>query len=335
MNIKYNNNLCSSIIFKGNDVKYVEFIQGYPELNVNYIIWAKPYTLTINKGPGVKTVTVTRTSTKVKDVFTNVTLNSGDVIYHGDTLKVSATANTGYDIDSYTPIISVDGNENVSITASAVKAIPTISDLVTGGEPSARYTAFKVTNHDKFAGYVMYEIINASTSETIMTGYTDKLEPGAYEGKYVKHYGAKGDYNVKVRVKSLLDIYDTSKNHFDWSDWYLATYTKLTLASPVISDAYVNNALTGCRATIYNPNEVPVTVDVKVRSYRDNTLEVDTSFVLEAKTDVKAKFFQYANGINSSDMKFSVSFAAPYYNPSESYVDISYTGPEETTTTPR
>ena len=330
MNIKYNNNLCSSIIFKGNDVKYVEFIQGTPQLNVNYIIWAKPYTLTINKGPGVKTVTVTRTSTKVKDVSTNVTINSGDVIYHGDTLKVSAAANTGYDIDSYTPTISVDGNENVSITASAVKAIPTISDLVTGGEPSARYTAFKVTNHDKFACYVMYEIINTSTSETIMTGYTDKLEPGAYEGKSVKHYGAKGDYNVKVRVQSLLDIHDTSG--YGWSDWYLATYTKLTLASPVISDTYVNNALTGCRATIYNPNEVPVTVYVKVWSYRDDTLEVDTSFELAAKTDVKAKFFSYANGINSSDMKFSVSFVAQYYNPSESYVDISYTGPEETTT---
>lgn len=334
MNIKYNNNLCSSIIFKGNDVKYVEFIQGTPQLNVNYIIWAKPYTLTINKGPGVKTVTVTRTSTKVKDVSTNVTLNSGDVIYHGDTLKVSATANTGYDINSYTPTISVDGDENVSITASAVKAIPTISDLVTGGEPSARYTAFKVTNHDKFAGYVMYEIINTSTSETIMTGYTDKLEPGAYEGKYVKHFGAKGDYNVEVRVQSLLDIHDTSG--YGWSDPYLATYTKLTLASPTISDAYVNNALTGCVATIYNPNEVQVTVHVTVRSYRDNTLEVDTSFELAAKTDVKAKFFKYANGMNSSDMKFCASFAAQYYNDSEaSCIDISYTGPEETTTTPR
>ena len=329
MNIKYNNNLCSSIIFKGNDVKYVEFIQGFPQLNVNYTIWAKPYTLTINKGPGVKTVTVTRTSTKVKDVSTNVTINSGDVIYHGDTLKVSATANTGYDIDSYTPTISVDGNENVSITASSVKAIPTISDLVTGGEPSARYTAFKVTNHDKFAGYVMYEIISTSTAETIMTGYTDKLEPGASEGKYVKHYGTKGDYNVKVRVQSLLDIHDTSG--YGWSDWYLATYTKLTLSSPIISDAYVNNNITGCWATISNINEVPVTVHVKVWSYRDNTLEVDTSFELAAKTSV-TKSFRYANGMNSSDMKFYASFAAPYYNPSESYIDISYSSTEETTT---
>lgn len=330
MNIKYNNNLCSSIIFKGNDVKYVEFIQGTPQLNVNYVIWAKPYTLTINKGPGVKTVTVTRTSTKVKDVSTNVTINSGDVIYHGDTLKVSAKANTGYDINSYTPTISVDGDENVSITASSVKAIPTISDLVTGGEPSARYTAFKVTNHDKFAGYVMYEIISTSTKETIMTGYTNKLEPGASEGKYVKHYGTKGDYNVEVRVQSLLDIHDTSG--YGWSDPYLATYTKLTLASPVISDAYVNNNITGCVATIYNPNEVPVTVDVTVLSYRDNTLEVDTSFTLEAKSSVNNKSFRYANGMNSSDMKFRASFAAPYYNPSEASVDISYTGPEETTT---
>lgn len=330
MNIKYNNNLCSSIIFKGNDVKYVEFIQGFPQLNVNYIIWAKPYTLTINKGTGVASVTVTRTSTKVKDVPTNLSVSSGETIYYGDTLGVDATATTGYQLNSYTKSITVDGNEEVNITATQILAIPTLTDVATGGSPTARYTTFKVTNHKFFSGYVHYEVYNASSGALISSGYSStKLAENESTNIFANHISSEGDYNVKVRVESVLNIGETGSG---WSDYVTANYTRLTLASPVISDTYVNNALTGCNATIYNPNEVQVTVYVKVRSYRDNTLEVDTSFTLGAKTDVKAKSFRYANGINSSDMKFSVSFAAPYYNPSESYVDISYTGPEETTT---
>lgn len=331
MNIKYNNNLCSSIIFKGNDVKYVEFITGEPSINVNYIIWAKPFTLNIVKGSGVSSVTVKRTNTKVKDVPKNVVINSNETIYYGDTLRVDATATTGYQLNSYPKLITVDGNENVSITASSVKAIPTISDLVTGGEPSARYTAFKVTNHDKFAGYVMYEIISTSTAETIMTGYTNKLEPGAYEGKYVKHYGTKGDYNVKVRVKSLLDIHDTS-NDFDWSDWYLATYTKLTLSAPTIENATFNGAATGCSARIYNPNDVAVTINAEVYCPADGDYEYQGSFNLSAKTSV-TKSFSYASGINTEDMYISVEAEAPYYNTSsKSNVLISFTSTGETTT---
>ena len=325
-----NNNLCSSIIFKGNDVKYVEFITGEPSINVNYIIWAKPFTLNIVKGSGVSSVTVKRTNTKVKDVPTNVVIDSNETIYYGDTLSVDATATTGYQLNSYTKSITVDGNEEVNITATQILAIPTLTDVATGGSPTARYTTFKVTNHKFFSGYVHYGVYNASSGALISSGYSStKLAENESTNIFVNHTSSEGDYNVKVRVESVLTVGQTGSG---WSDYVTANYTRLTLASPVISDPYVNNALTGCNATIYNPNEVSVTVDVKVRSYRDNTLEVDTAFTLGAKTDVKAKSFSYANGMNSSDMKFSVSFAAPYYNPSESYVDISYTGPEETTT---
>lgn len=330
MNIKYNNNLCSSIIFKGNDVKYVEFITGEPSINVNYIIWAKPFTLNIVKGSGVSSVTVTRTSTKVKDVPTNLSVSSGETIYYGDTLSVDATATTGYQLNSYTKSITVDGNEEVNITATQILAIPTLTDVATGGSPTARYTTFKVTNHKFFSGYVHYEVYNASSDALISSGYSStKLAENESTNIVANHISSEGDYNVKVRVESVLNIGETGSG---WSDPYLATYTKLTLASPVISNAYVNNNITGCVATINNPNEVPVTVYVKVRSYRDNTLEVDTSFTLAAKTSVNNKSFRYANGMNSSDMKFSVSFVAPYYNSSEASVDISYTGPEETTT---
>ena len=269
MNIKYNNNLCSSIIFKGNDVKYVEFIQGTPQLNVNYVIWAKPFTLNIVKGSGVSSVTVKRTNTKVKDVSKNVVINSNETIYYGDTLSVDATATTGYQLNSYTKSITVDGNEEVNITATQILAIPTLTDVATGGSPTARYTTFKVTNHKFFSGYVHYEVYNASSGALISSGYSStKLAENESINIVANHISSEGDYNVKVRVESVLNIGETGS---EWSDPYLATYTKLTLASPVISDTYVNNALTGCVATINNPNEVPVTVDVIVWSYRDNT----------------------------------------------------------------
>lgn len=128
MNIKFGSNTCKTIVFKNQDVKYVKFIQGFPQANVNYIIWAKPYTLTINKGTGVASVTVTRTSTKVKDVPTNVSVSSGGTIYHGDELSVKATASSGYKVNNPYLFsgITVDGNKTVEITATKLFAEPTI-----------------------------------------------------------------------------------------------------------------------------------------------------------------------------------------------------------------
>lgn len=73
------------------------------------------YTLTISKGTGVESVTVTKTS----GYGTTGTLNSGATIYEGDVLTVSATASSGYTLDSYTSSITVSGNVTVTVTATA------------------------------------------------------------------------------------------------------------------------------------------------------------------------------------------------------------------------
>lgn len=334
MNIKYNNNLCSSIIFKGNDVKYVEFITGEPSINVNYIIWAKPFTLNIVKGSGVSSVTVKRTNTKVKDVPTNVVINSNETIYYGDTLSVDATATTGYQLNSYTKSITVDGNEEVNITATQILAIPTLTDVATGGSPTARYTTFKVTNHKFFSGYVHYEVYNASSDALISSGYSStKLAENESTNIFANHISSEGDYNVKVRVESVLEIGETGSG---WSDYVTANYTRLTLSAPTIENASVNAYATGCSARIYNPNDIDVTIYAEVYCPADDAYEYKGSFTLAAKTSA-TKSFSYKSGTNSESMYIGVQAEATYYNTSsKSTASISYTGGgDETTTQPR
>ena len=73
------------------------------------------YTLTISKGTGVESVTVTKTS----GYGTTGTLNSGATIYKGDVLSINAVASSGYTLNSYTSSITVSGNITVNITATA------------------------------------------------------------------------------------------------------------------------------------------------------------------------------------------------------------------------
>lgn len=73
------------------------------------------YTLTISQGTGVGSVTVTKTS----GYGALGTLNSGSTVYEGDVLSVSATAASGYTLDSYTKTVTVSGNVTVSVTATA------------------------------------------------------------------------------------------------------------------------------------------------------------------------------------------------------------------------
>ena len=120
MNIKYNNNLCSSIIFKGNDVKYVEFIQGFPQLNVNYTIWAKPYTLTINNTTGQ-----TYTSPVITD-----TLDTTLVTFVPDSVTINGSTATS---SQYTY-----NNSNGLLTVN-------LSDIATGGTATV---TFKVTKNN-------------------------------------------------------------------------------------------------------------------------------------------------------------------------------------------
>ena len=188
-------------------------------------------------------------------------------------------------------------------------------------------------NNNAYTSVLYYEV-STSSGTVVGRGSTSAVSSGGTE-TVTKSLSSNGDYNIRVRANSELRYPDGSSTSSEWSGYSTATYTRITLIEPTISNATVNGAATGCSATIYNPNNVSVTVYVEVWSYRDDTLQVDTSFTLAAKTSV-SKSFRYADGINTSDMYFSISFSALYYNPSDtSYADISYSSTEETTTTTR
>ena len=74
------------------------------------------FTLTITKGTGVASVTVTRTYTRNPDATIGV-LSSGASIYTDDKLTVSAVASSGYTLDPYTTNYIVSGNVIVNVTA--------------------------------------------------------------------------------------------------------------------------------------------------------------------------------------------------------------------------
>ena len=87
------------------------------------------YTLTISKGTGVENVTVTKTS----GYGATGALNSGATIYKGDVLTVSATASSGYTLNSYTSSITVNSNVTVNVTATAETPAPDDVTTFAGG----------------------------------------------------------------------------------------------------------------------------------------------------------------------------------------------------------
>ena len=218
----------------------------------------------------------------------------------------------------------------VNITSSLQYPVaPTVSSVSTGGSPYSRTATFTLKNNNAYQSALYYEV-TTSSGTVVGTGWTGGLSSGGTT-TVTKSLSSSGDYNIRVRAYS--ESPNDSTITSSWSGYSTATYTRLELAEPIISNASVNGAATGCSATIYNPNDVSVTIYVEVWSYEDDTLQVDESFTLAAKTSV-TKSFRYVDGINTSNMYFCIGSSALYYEPSEdAYADISYSGPEETTTT--
>ena len=330
-----------SLKFGNSNVTQVKFGPNTSNLsNVNKIIfnnavaWCRPFILYISKDSGVSSVTVTRTKTEEPTAATNASIADGGTVYFNDKISISASPRSGYQINSHDSSKTVTGDTLVNITSSPLYPVaPTISSVSTGGSPYSRTATFTLKNNNAYPSALYYEVSTASGT-IVGTGWTSGISSGGTT-TVTKSLSSSGDYNIRVRAYSELRYPDGSSTSSEWSGYSTATYTRLELIAPDISNAHVNGAATGCWATIYNPNDVSVTVYVEVWSYRDDEIQVDTSFTLAAKTSV-TKSFRYASGINTSDMYFCIGFSALYYEPSESsYADFSCVGTEETTTTTR
>lgn len=115
MSLKFGTSVVNTVTYNGNDVKQIVF-NGESA-------WCKPYALSVLKGAGVDSVTVSRQSTLEPTAsIGSVSVGSG-TIFHGDVLTVSATAITGYLLDDYTTSYTVSGNTSVSVTATALPKI--------------------------------------------------------------------------------------------------------------------------------------------------------------------------------------------------------------------
>ena len=110
MSLKFGTNTVNTVKYNGNDVKQIVFNGSSA--------WAKPYTLSVSKGTGVASVTVSRTSTLEPTASTGSVSAGSGAIFHGDKLSVSATASDGYLLDDYTTAYTVSGNTSVSVTAT-------------------------------------------------------------------------------------------------------------------------------------------------------------------------------------------------------------------------
>lgn len=115
MSLKFGTSAVNTVTYNGNDVKQIKYNDSFA--------WCKPYTLSVSKGTGVASITVSRTSTLEPTASTGSISAGSGTIFHGDKLSVSATASTGYLLNSYTTSYTISGDTTVSATATALTKI--------------------------------------------------------------------------------------------------------------------------------------------------------------------------------------------------------------------
>ena len=230
MAIKFNGTNQKAVVFNNVDQKRVLFN--------GKVIWCKPFILYISKGTGVSSVTVTRTSTEEPSASTGE-LSDRATIYYNDKLLVSATASNGYKIISGTGSKTVTGDTSCSVTAEpALPVAPTISNVSTGGDPYARTATFTLKNNNPYTSVLYYEV-STSSGTVVGRGSTSAVSSGGTE-TVTKSLSSNGDYNIRVRANSELRYSDGSNTSSEWSGYSTATYTRITLIEPTISNATVN-----------------------------------------------------------------------------------------------
>lgn len=86
-------------------------------------VWGKPFSLSITQGANT-TVTVSRTSSPNQHANTGA-LSSGAVVYYGDILTISASANSGYNLSTFTVNGTAWTSGNTITVTSAITVVTT------------------------------------------------------------------------------------------------------------------------------------------------------------------------------------------------------------------
>lgn len=116
MALKYNGTSPTAIKYNGTDLTVLKY--------GTTAVWGKPYSLTITKD-SYTTVTVNRTSSPNQGASTG-NLSSGSVVYYGDVLKITATANSGYNRTTF-KVNGLDYGDSITITVTSAVTVEAYS----------------------------------------------------------------------------------------------------------------------------------------------------------------------------------------------------------------
>ena len=185
-----------SVVFNGVSVNKFQYDSGDGQKR---IVWCRPYVLSIQKNVGVSSIEVRRTASQ-EPTASNGVLANGAAIYYGDTLTVSAVAQTGYTLNAFTKTYTVANNVAVNVSAAVNQYSLGISQGV--GVSSVTVTRISSPNKNANTGPL-------SNGATIY--YGDQLAVSASPSaaynlnEYTRSYTVQGDVNVSVTayVKSF------------------------------------------------------------------------------------------------------------------------------------
>lgn len=116
MALNYNGTYPTAIKYNGTDLTVLKY--------GSTAVWGKPYSLSITTD-SYTTVTVNRTSSPNQGASTG-NLSSGSVVYYGDVLRITATANSGYNRTTFR-VNGLDYGDSITITVTSAVTVEAYS----------------------------------------------------------------------------------------------------------------------------------------------------------------------------------------------------------------
>lgn len=124
MAFTFNGTTPTAIKYNGTDITVLKYSKG----GTTTAVWGKPFSLSITQGANT-TVTVSRTSSPNQHASTGA-LSSGAVVYYGDILTISASANSGYNLSAFTVNGTAWTSGNTITVTSAITVVTTAQSAV-------------------------------------------------------------------------------------------------------------------------------------------------------------------------------------------------------------
>lgn len=124
MAFTFNGTTPTAINYNGTDITVLKYSKG----GTTTAVWGKPFSLSITQGANT-TVTVSRTSSPNQHANTGA-LSSGAVVYYGDILTISASANSGYNLSTFTVNGTAWTSGNTITVSSAITVVTTAQSAV-------------------------------------------------------------------------------------------------------------------------------------------------------------------------------------------------------------